>query len=84
MAGAVGVAGVGEPAAVFGAVMVMAFAVDVGVGGVAAVGLSGVVGVDVVELAAVGGVVAAGGAAGAVAGDEELFEGFGWFVAGGP
>ena len=61
VAGAVGVAGVGESAAVFGPVVVEAFSVEAGVVGPPAGGLAGFVGFDVVDLAAVGGLVAAGG-----------------------
>ena len=80
--GAVGVAGVEESAAVFGAVVVVAFCVQAGVAGLSAGGFPGAEGVDVVDLAAVGGLEAAGGAAGAVSGDDELLECFRWVVAG--
>ena len=53
--GAVGVAGVEESAAVFGAVMVVAFSVEGGVVGAAAGGFAWSEGFDVVDLAAVGG-----------------------------
>jgi len=78
--GAVGVAGVAEAAAVFGSVVVQAFRIEAAVAGASAGGLSRSEWFDVVDLAAFRWSEAAGGAAGAISGDDELFEGFWWLV----
>jgi len=82
VAGAVGAERVGEAAAVFSPMMMAAVILQIGMVGVAAGGLTGSVGIDVVYLSAEGWLEAAGGLAGAVAGDDELFEGFRGFVPG--